>query len=287
VKHFFYRLALTVSAALPGCGPSTPTVGSPPDYSQRLPGRFEARDAEQLLQQTVAYPACVETQRAQGMTEGSATFLSLEVDAQGRAGQVRFTLTKQTSEDCAREIEAAIVAAVARLPRFRPAQEQGQAGVRRLPMSLHFPPPDAEPYGQAVPQVAATFPGGGPALREALGYTGEPLTAADSTNSVQVTFTVRPDGRVGEARVGTTQRGEKPGFWSALYALNRVRSLPAFQPATSAGQAQGQLTGVYVLGPGEEAARQLVLSGRMPVPAPLPPLPLELLPEFRRPGTQP
>ena len=268
-----------LALVLDGCGPSKPAA--PKDYAQLLAGRYDVREAKRLLQQTVVYPTCVEEQKAHGKTQYSVSIFSLTVDKQGRAGQVDFTVTKQISRSCAPEIEAAIVAAVQRLPRFRPAQENGVPVPIELRMGLEFPPPDPEDYGKREPEVMATYPGGDQALNKALGFPKTPLTKADSVNVVHVLLSVRPDGRVGHSRVVSLNQRE-PGYCQGIYAQTLVRRLAPFTPAKIQGKPVGSEFILQVYCPAEEELEERAFLGKMPVAPPLPPLPLELLPA---PGT--
>lgn len=252
---------------------------SPKDYSQVLAGRYDVREAKRLLQQTVVYPRCVEEQKAQGKTEHSVSVFSLTVDKEGRAGQVDFTVTKQISRACASEIEAAIRAAVQRLPRFRPAQENGVPVSIELRMAMEFPPPDPEDYGKREPEVRAKYPGGYAALDKALGFPKTPLTKADSVNVVYIQLSVRPDGRVGHTRVASLSEPKpEPGYYQGIYAQTMVRRLAPFTPAKTKGKPVGSDFILCVYCPPEEELEELAFLGQLPVAPVLPPMPLELLP---------
>lgn len=277
LKHIVSIGAIYLSLATIACGQEKSPA--PKDYSQLLAGRYDVREAKRLLQQTVVYPRCVEEQKAYGKTEHSVSVFSLTVNKEGRAGQVDFTVTKQISRACAPEIEAAIRAAVQRLPRFRPAQENGVPIPIELRMGLEFPPPDPEDYSKREPEVRAKYPGGYAALDKALGFPKTPLTKADSVNVVYIQLSVRPDGRVGHTRVASLSRPvPEPGYYQGIYAQTMVRRLAPFKPAKTKGKSVGSDFILCVYCPPEEELEELAFLGKMPVAPVLPPLPLELLP---------
>ncbi|WBO86091.1 energy transducer TonB [Hymenobacter yonginensis] len=275
MKHIVSVGAIYLALATIACGQVQSPA--PKDYSQLLAGRYDVREAKRLLQQTVVYPRCVEEQKAQGKTEHSVSIFSLTVDKEGRGGQVDFTVTKQISRACAPEIEAAIRAAVQRLPRFRPAQENGVPVPVELRMGMEFPPPDPEDYGKQEPEVRANYPGGDAALDKALGFPSKPLTRADSVNVVSVLLSVRPDGRVGRTRLMSLSQ-PAPGYYQGIYAQTMVRRLAVFTPAKSNGKSVGSEFILSVYCPAEEKLEELAFLGQLPVAPVLPPLPLKLLP---------
>ena len=267
---------LVAGLPLLSCGQTKSSAEAP--SSTARPGAakiFDAVAAGTLLEQSVAYPVCVEEQRARGLTKSSATFLDFVVDEQGRAGRPSFTLTKNIGLRCEAEVEAAIAEAVARLPRFRPTLRDGRAVPTRVSAAVMLPPENIQKPGPVDKKAA--FPGGWRALAKALEYRPSFFTRAD-TLTMEVAFEVRTDGRVTGARVPAYEAVQRNPA-SALYALNKVRALPAFQPALRNGKpAVGLAILVDVKCPANAVAEEMVLAGTMPVPAPLPPLPFEAIP---------
>ena len=184
-------------------------------------------------------------------------------------------MSKGVGLRCAAEIETAIKAAVARLPRFQPKMQDGKAVPTSIRAVVVLPPKELAKPGPV--DVETAFPGGWPALSKALAYTAKGRSPADTTK-MPVAFKVRADGRVIEAYV-TDYKKEQRYLGCAQYALNKVNALPAFEPAKRAGKpvigSKGYL--VTVVCPAEKTAQQLVYNGQMPVPLPLPPLAFELV----------
>jgi Gram-negative bacterial TonB protein C-terminal len=274
MKHTFYLMLSILLSPLLSSGQSSPATNKQ-TYTNTSVRIYDASVGGTLLEQTVAYPTCVEEQRARGLASGSATFLDFVVNEQGQAGQVSFVLTKGVGTRCAAEVETAIQAAVARLPRFQPTIQNGKAVPTSIRAVVVLPPKELAKPGPVDSEAA--FPGGWPALDKALAYTLRKQTPAD-TIKIPIVFKVRADGRVIEPYITDSKIQQRyPGC--AQYALNKVNALPAFEPARRAGKPVVGSKGYFVtvICPAEKTAQQLVYNGQMPVPLPLPPLPFDLV----------
>ena len=200
------------------------------------PCSFDALTATELIQSRAVYPADFLATDPRGEVH-----VEFVVDATGRARQAG-TRQYVGYEPAPAAATAAVLAAVAGVPRLAPALREGKPVAVRMGLTVRYPnPPPSKmytagptrvyAYAEQMPQLLTG--GGGAAIVTAIQQHLEyPVAAraAGVAGRVYVRFVVGADGRVRDAQV---LQGLGHGCDEA--ALAAVRQLPEFRPGRQNG----------------------------------------------------
>ena len=200
------------------------------------PCSFDVLTATELIQSRAVYPADFLKTDPQGEVH-----VEMTIDATGKARNagIRQYIGYEPAPPAA---TAAVLAAVAGLPRLPPALREGKPVAVRMGLTIRYPnPPPSKMYTAgpnrvyAVAEQMPQLPGGGggaaivKAIQEHLEYPAA-ARAAGIAGRVYVRFVVGADGKVRDAQV---MQGLGHGCDEA--ALAAVRQLPDFTPGRQNG----------------------------------------------------
>lgn len=186
----------------------------------RLPRESGAVELIQLIRRNTVLPAEVREGRAEGPVGVSFVV--------GRNGRVR---NAQITRGLNPAADAAVLAAVAKLPRFVPGRQNGQPVAVSLAMQVPLlGPGHVYDAGEVAVVRAASFPapGLGAYLRQSLRLPVV-VTKENLSGRVNVGFVVGADGRVRDAQVLQHMCAS-----CDEEALRLVRAMPAWAPARNA-----------------------------------------------------
>lgn len=220
-------------------GPSEPNLG-PADYPfpaaplpdstkewllvepmPRLPDGRPYTAAHDLVQRALVLPASLRANDEEGIV-----MVYLTVGASGVAYNVRLSRSISPAAD------AAVVAALAKLPRWQPGRRNGQPVAIPLMFPIAVMRPD-HVYAENQLRQLARFPAPGldAYVRKNLRLPAE-VTNSSQKNKVEINYVVGENGQVREAYVNSRQCPA-----CDAEGLRLVRDMPVWQPArTSYGQ---------------------------------------------------